>query len=234
MVECKGVPRVYVDERERNSPVTEYLRRLGAALIDVMAGVGDYIVSDRVAFERKTVRDLAASLFDGRLHDQARRLSEHYQIPVIVVEGDPRELEEVTRRSLQVKLALLAVSMDYGVRIVWSSGPRETAEIIYSVACREQYGERRPVVIHRKPRLEQLWMQQLYVVQSFPGIGAKLAEKLLERFGSIEAICRASIVELEKVVGYERAVKLYRVIHAPYQPPSQERSGGSRVGSKHG
>jgi len=230
VVECKGTPRVYVDERERGAAVVEYLRRLGAAIIYTMAGVGDYIVSDRVAFERKSLRDLAASVFDGRLFDQARRLSEHYEAPIIVVEGNPEKLREYTDRVLQVKLALLAVSLDYGVRIVWSGEPDETARIIYSVACREQYGERRPVVVHRKPRLEKLWMQQLYVVQSFPGIGPRLAEKLLERFGSIEAICRASIVELEKVIGYERAARLYRVIHAPYRPPRE--AGGSTVGSK--
>jgi DNA excision repair protein ERCC-4 len=230
VVECKGTPRVYVDERERGAAVVEYLKRLGAAVIYAMAGVGDYIISDRVAFERKSLRDLAASVFDGRLFDQARRLSEHYEAPIVVVEGSLEKLREFTERVLQVKLALLAMSLDYNVRIVWSEGPEETARIIYSVACREQFGERRPVVVHRKPRLEQLWMQQLYVVQSFPGIGPRLAEKLLEKFGSIEAICRASIVELEKVVGYERATRLYRVIHAPYRPPSSE--GRSSVGSR--
>ncbi|ABM80692.1 ERCC4 domain-containing protein [Hyperthermus butylicus] len=222
MPECSR-PRVYVDEREKASPIPRLLREMGAAVIYTVAGVGDYIVSDRVAFERKTMHDLAASLFDGRLYDQARRLSEHYEVPIILVEGDPAELERVTSRALQVKLALLAISLDYSVRIVWSSGPEESAKIIYSVACREQALKQRPVVIHRKPRLEKLWMQQLYVVQSLPGIGPRLAERLLEKFGSIEAICRASIVELEKVLGYERAVKVYRVIHAPYTSSKAER-----------
>ncbi|BES81999.1 ERCC4 domain-containing protein [Pyrodictium abyssi] len=221
MAECRR-PRVYVDERERGSGVPEALAELGAAVIYTMAGVGDYIVSDRVAIERKTVYDLAESLFDGRLFDQVRRLSEHYDIPVILVEGDPGKLDSYTTRGQQVRMALSSITIDYGVRVLWSLNQRETARMIYSIACREQYGSQRSVVVHRKPRLDKLWMQQLYVVQSLPGIGPRLAEKLLEKFGSIGAICRASVVELERVLGYERAQRIYRVLHAPYKPPRKQ------------
>lgn len=217
---------MYVDERERGSGVPEALAELGAAVVYTMAGVGDYIVSDRVAIERKTVRDLAESLFDGRLFDQARRLSEHYEIPVLIVEGDPGKIEEYTTRGMQARMALASLSIEHGVRVLWSANQRETARMIYSIACREQYGSKRSVVVHRKPRLEKLWMQQLYVVQSLPGVGPRLAEKLLERLGSIEAICRASVVELERILGYERAQRVYRVIHAPYKPPGRGKEGG--------
>ena len=220
MTECRR-PRVYVDERERGSSIPETLVELGAAVIYTMAGVGDYIVSDRVAIERKTMHDLAESLFDGRLFDQARRLSEYYEIPVLLIEGDLARLEEYTSRGQQIRLALAALALDYGIRILWSLNQRETARIIYSLACREQYGGRRSVVVHRKPRLDKLWVQQLYVVQSLPGIGPKLAERLLEKFGSIEAICKASIVELERVLGYERAQRVYRVLHTPYKSPGR-------------
>lgn len=223
MAECRR-PRVYVDERERGSGVPEALSELGAAVIYTMAGVGDYIVSDRVAIERKTVYDLAESLFDGRLFDQVRRLSEHYDIPVILVEGNPSKLDSYTSRGQQVRMALASIAIDYGVRVLWSLNQRETARMIYSIACREQYGSQRSVVVHRKPRLDKLWMQQLYVVQSLPGVGPRLAEKLLEKLGSIDAICRASVVELERVLGYERAQRIYRVLHAPYKPPGKQQS----------
>ncbi len=212
-------PRVYVDVRERGSGVPEALSQLGAAIIYQQLGVGDYVVSDRVVFERKTVRDLVSSVFDGRLFDQARRLSEYYEKPIVLVEGDVSSIERYTSKVVEVKMALLAVSLDYGIRIVYVEGPEEAAKIIYHTACREQKEERRTVVVHHKPRLESLWMQQLYVVQSLPGVGPRLAEKLLEKFGSIEAICKASVVELERVLGEARARTVYRVIHAPFRRP---------------
>ena len=211
--------RVYVDERERGSGVPEVLQELGVAVVFQQLGVGDYIVSDRAAVERKTVEDLAKSVFDGRLFDQARRLSEYYEMPIVLVEGDLSELERVTSKSFQVRMALLAISIDYGVRVAYSLSPSETARILAGLARREQCESKRAVVVHRKPRLEKLWMQQLYVVQSFPGIGPRLAEKLLEKFGSIKTICNASIVELERVVGYERAKKLYQIINARFSKP---------------
>ncbi len=220
-------PRVYVDYREKGSGVPEALQELGAVVVYDRLGVGDYIVSDRIAVERKTMSDLAQSVFDGRLFDQARRLSEYYEKPVILVEGSWSELEKTTTRVVQVIEALLAVSLDYNIHVVFTRSPADTAKLLYHLALREQRDHKRPIVVHRKPRLEQLWMQQLYVVQSLPGVGPKLAEKLLEKLGSIEAICRASIVELERVLGESRARQVYRVIHAPYKPRGLEASASS-------
>ncbi|NPA04694.1 MAG: hypothetical protein GXO09_01185 [Crenarchaeota archaeon] len=220
-MECR--PRIYYDRREESSTVPATLRQLGAAVIPKLLTVGDYVVSDRVVFERKSLRDLVRSVFDGRLFDQARRLSEAYEAPIIIVEG-VRGLAKLGDKKPQFYMALMSVSLDYGVRIFFVDGEGETARIIYYTACREQCREGgRPVVIHRKPKMDQLWMKQLYLVQSIPGIGPKLAEKLLEYFGSIEAVCKASIVELERVLGPSRARQVYRIIHAPYTPPRQGR-----------
>ncbi len=212
-------PRVYVDYREQGSGVPESLHEMGVAVIYDRLGVGDYVVSDRIVVERKTVEDLVKSVFDGRLFDQARRLCEYYEKPVILVEGDPSRIDEVTGKGVQVRMALLSLALDYGIAVVYTGSPSESARVLYYLATREQRDERRPVVVHRKPRLDKLWMQQLYVVQSLPGVGPRLAEKLLKAFGSIEAICRASVVELERVLGEARARQVYRVIHAPYTGP---------------
>ncbi len=215
-MECDR-PRVYVDVRERGSGVPEALTEMGAVVIYQQLSVGDYLVSDRIVFERKSLRDLVASVFDGRLFDQARRLSEAYEAPIVLVEGGLEDIAKYTGKVFEVKMALLSVSVDYGVRIVYVSGPGEAAKVIYHMACREQKERKRPIVVHRKPRLGSLWAQQLYVVQSLPGVGPRLAERLLEYFGSIEAICRASVVELERVLGEARARTVYRVIHTPYR-----------------
>jgi len=222
-------PRIYVDVRERGSGVPEALTQLGAAVIYEQLGIGDYVVSDRVAVERKTVPDLVESLFDGRLFDQARRMAEHYEKPVLIVEGDLASLERVTARGLQALQALTAISLDYGVIVLWSRGPRDTAALLHTLSCREREAGR-PVVVNRKPRFDKLWMQQLYLVQGLPGIGPRLAEKLLEKMGSVDAICRASVVELSRIVGEERARRIYRVLHSPYAPPRRDGLGTKKKG----
>ncbi len=46
-------------------------------------------------------------------------------------------------------------------------------------------------------------------LMSLPGIGEKLAERLLGRFGSLERLRAASLQELEEALGPHRAQKLY-------------------------
>ena len=75
--------RIYVDEREKNSGVPEILRGLGVTVIYRKLDVGDYVVSDRTAIERKSAGDFIRSIIDGRLFDQCRRLSEVYELSLI-------------------------------------------------------------------------------------------------------------------------------------------------------
>lgn len=56
--------KILIDHREMRSGVAEALGRLGADIETAALKVGDYVVSDRVAFERKTVDDLFATLFE--------------------------------------------------------------------------------------------------------------------------------------------------------------------------
>ena len=62
--------RVVADERERNSRIPELVREAGASVDFAQLPVGDYIVSPEEVVERKTVRDLISSIYDGRLYIQ--------------------------------------------------------------------------------------------------------------------------------------------------------------------
>jgi len=82
--------------------------------------------------------------------------------------------------------------------------------------------QRRTISLVRKPKLSTLRDAQLFVVQSFPNIGPVLAEKLLERFGSIKDICNASISDLQKVLGEKRAEELFKLINSKFNDKSSE------------
>jgi DNA excision repair protein ERCC-4 len=79
--------RVVVDERERASGVPDLLRELGLMVDYRMLEVGDYIMPG-YAIERKERRDFLRSLYSRRIFDQAYRLGEVYENPLLVVEGD--------------------------------------------------------------------------------------------------------------------------------------------------
>jgi len=69
---------------------------------------------------------------------------------------------------------------------------------------------RTAVGFHRQRRDAAVLKTQL---MSVPGIGPVLAEKLLTRFGSVEALRQASLDDLKAVLGTRRAETLYQYFH---------------------
>lgn len=210
--------RVYVDVREERSPVPGLLRSLGVQVIVKQLPMGDYLVSDSIVVERKAGWDFARSLFDGRLFEQASRLASHYDRVYIIVEG--RLVPGRYRgRERSLYAAVAALESEYGVRVLNSHDPQGTAYLIESLARLSSRGGGQRVVIHKKPRLSSVEEWQLYILQAFPGIGRKTAEKILERFGSLERFFTASKAEISKVegLGDRRAEEIKRILVSPYR-----------------
>ena len=58
--------RIVIDHRETKSGVARVLDKLGIELSFTALDIGDYVVSDRLAVERKRTDDFASSLIDGK------------------------------------------------------------------------------------------------------------------------------------------------------------------------
>ena len=58
------------------------------------------------------------------------------------------------------------------------------------------------ITFHRKKRSQHFTRSAL---ENIPGIGQKTAISLLREFGSIEAIKKASLDDVEKVIGHKKA-----------------------------
>lgn len=219
MVEHLRRPRVYADVREESSGIPSLLERLGVVVIRRQLPIGDYIIPEGIVIERKAASDFLSSLFDGRLFEQASRLTSEYENVYYLIEGDLyRELRLWPSRRRQVLAALATLAANYDVKLLWSPSREETAELLAALASRPESSRTGPVVINKKPRLGSIRDWQLYILQSFPGIGAKTAERILQRFGSLEAFFNASVAELASVegVGEAKASRIKEIIKAPY------------------
>jgi len=225
------MPVVYVDVREKGSGVPEALSKKGVSLIFKQLDVGDYIVSSRIGIERKTAEDYIKSLIDGRLFDQARRLAEAFEKPIIIIEGSLSSATKISNvKRSSVLGSMLSLGVDYGIFVVMSRNVDETAEIVKRLALKEQPGGRFVPVRVKKPKLESVRDWQLFVVQCLPHVGPKIAERLLEVFGSVQRICNASASELSRIegLGEKRAAEIVRVLRTPYSVAPEERPGSER------
>ena len=92
--------RIIVDERERKSGIPKLLDTIGIKTEIKTLMVGDYIVGPETVVERKSIQDLLSSIFDGRLFDQCNRLKEHFQFPILLIEGNVDEIDSITENPL--------------------------------------------------------------------------------------------------------------------------------------
>ena len=110
--------RIIVDERERKSGIPDLLKAIGMSVEMKTLPIGDYIVAPETIVERKSIKDLMASVFDGRLYDQCTRLKEHFQHPIVLVEGNVDEVEEITDNPLVFYGALSRVALEFKIPII--------------------------------------------------------------------------------------------------------------------
>jgi len=218
--EVQGM-KIVIDHREMRSGVAEALRKLGADIEIVTLEVGDYVVSDRVAFERKTVDDLFATLLERReLFSQLADLARSYRLPILIIEGEDlfffssRRVHPMAVQGFLNTIALMRIPTLYTLN------EAETAQVIGMIAEKEQGDRNRPFNLHgKRSRLSQSEAKE-YTLSSIPGVGPTVAGNLLRHFGSVEKVMTAPGEELMKVerVGVRIAERIREVAGGGYEP----------------
>ncbi|MDE1827311.1 MAG: heavy metal resistance protein CzcA [Thaumarchaeota archaeon] len=206
--------RMIIDERERKSGIPDLIKHIGVKVEMVTLPVGDYIVAPETIVERKSVNDFISSVFDGRLFDQCSRLKEHFEHPAIVIEGNVDEIDKITENPLVFYGAMSSVILDFKIPVIPTPNASHTAKLLISM-CARQGAVKGPFLkkIRKSGNLKQ---QQLSILCSLPGVGEKLATRMLEKFGSTSNSLNASSVELSKIngMGEARAQKIRKILDA--------------------
>ena len=204
--------RIIVDERERKSGIPELLKSVGLNMEMKTLLVGDYIVAPETVVERKSIRDLMSSIFDGRLFDQCSRLKEHFQHPIVLMEGNVDEIEEITENPMIFYGAISRVVLEFGIPVIPTPSANHSAKLLVSL-CSKKESSKGPFLKKIK-KSSDLEKQQLSVLCSLPGIGEKFAVRMLEKFGTPINVFTATIADLAKVegLGQARATKIKKML----------------------
>lgn len=200
---------VVCDYREKE--VIENLKKLGALVNIRSLEVGDFVISQKVCIEKKTHSDFIASIIDGRIFEQASLLRKNFEKPIIVIEGYSNR--EINENALKAAIACLLI--DFGISLVNTKNPFDTANLIYWIAKKEQSEEKSEVGVKVGKKPKEIKKIQEFIVCSLPGVSTKTAVKLLKNFGSVEKIFSASEEELKKVIG-KKAEKIKKILSEKY------------------
>ncbi|MCG3215274.1 MAG: DEAD/DEAH box helicase family protein [Candidatus Heimdallarchaeota archaeon] len=195
----EGGIKVICDSRERNSIVIKELMNKNVELGFERLDIGDYICSDQVVVERKTNEDFIKSILDKRLFSQMKILVESCSKPVLIIEGE-MNLFGSSLHPHALAGAITSIATDFKIPIIYTKNQRETAELLFAMARREQEERKRKISIGKRKGIG-LKIQLEEAVSSLPHVDYKIAKRLLNHFGSIREIISANLEDLFEIKG---------------------------------
>ena len=217
---------IVVDQRELDAAIAKDLsKREGIRTRLETLAVGDYVLSDRVAVERKSVADFLDTLLgsDRSLFEQIGDLSRAYARPILILEGEGL-YEERNVHPDAVRGALASLAVDFDVSVLQTADEAETGELLRTIASREQSERDRTVSVHGEKSAKTRSEQQEYVVSSIADIGPVTAQSLLRAFGTVEGVMTAREDDLREVdgVGEVTASRIREVVGSGYEGAESE------------
>ena len=163
---------------------------------------GDYVVDESVRIERKSARDFAVSLMDGRLFAQATRLAAGAPRAALLLVGTAREWNELGISRAALQGALVTLMLIFDLPVFRALDAAEAARLLVYIG--RQMARRRDaghIPVHPQRKARRLGARRLRLLQGLPGVGPERARRLLEHFGSVRACLNASSDDLQRVDG---------------------------------
>lgn len=120
---------------------------------------------------------------NGHIFKQAEGLRRNFKTPIFILEGGPNYTAKGHARPKLTKTALhssyLSIGARFGIPIIPTNNPTESANLILQAARREQQGKTDNVIhvnTHKKGKTNSEIRRQIFAC--FPGVGPKLAVEL--------------------------------------------------------
>ena len=193
------------------------------AIEDDHGNVDRYILSDRLAIERRDGTTLLQGITDKQLFTSAIYLREHFELSVLLVEGEV-DYEHTYFDPQAVRGAVSSMVLLYGMSVLATPDLDETVQLILMMARQEQIGIPEISLIPKRKATDLADMQRR-VIEMLPGCGLVVARELLQHFGSVEAILGATEKELRCVrgIGQKTAAEIRRVVSEQYRAVDTEK-----------
>jgi ERCC4-type nuclease len=175
--------------------------------------VGDIWMGNLV-IERKSIKDLEASILDGRYREQRGRILAHCQetnsYPLYILEGGLSSHTGRLTTSIIMKFINRLV-FHYQLPVVQTGSLVETVELLQAM---EEQQREKPESLQRKTDLikvtDGLHVQKkanaqdprqfsIAALMQCPGISAKIAEGLVDAFGSLRGVMEAPVHDVENL-----------------------------------
>lgn len=212
-----SLPRILVDSRENTDLIKKLFKVEEFEVEATQLTVGDIVISEDVAIERKAVGDFVSSLLDKRLFPQLIDLARNFKRPILLIEGEESLYAQRNIHPNVIRSAISSIAIDLRMPIIYTNSIDETLEYIKTIVKRQNKEKKALSLVSNKRGLSEI--QEIEkVVSSIPKVNAITAKHLLEHFNSLELLAKASAKELEEVegIGSIRAKYIYEFMRRKY------------------
>lgn len=192
----KKNPEIIADIHEKDSMILAELKEKNINLIIRPLKVGDYLIGNTI-IERKTSNDLISSMLSKRLVEQLKNMQQ-YKNKLLIIEGGI-ELEENSKLNPNsIRGFILSIINNWETPIIFTKNPEDTADYL-AVLAKQQIKTKIQMSLHsRIPKTKS--EQKKYILESFPNIGPKTAEKLIKKFKNLNNVFNANEEDLKPIL----------------------------------
>nr|XP_056707058.1 Fanconi anemia group M protein [Euleptes europaea] len=208
---------ILADSREISSGpnVISTLKAVHGFKVEVCSlGSCDYIVSNRLAVERRCQAELVNGVQRSKVAQRVQQLKGSFDRICVIVEKERAKAGEAQRGFQRTKHydGLLSSFLRAGIRVLFSSCQEETAELLKELALVEQ---RKGAAILVPTEVQGPGQDALRFYLSVPGVSYVTALALCHRFRSVEEVTNSSPSELvaRTQVTQQKAEEIYHYLH---------------------
>lgn len=216
------LPTIIVDHREKAGAVLRHLMNLEVNIEQQQLPVGDYILSDRVAVERKSVEDFTATVKRGDMFNQLVELKSTFTKPILLIEG--QDVQGASLHKNSIFGILSSILLDLNIPIFYTKDSQETAEFIAYLAKKEQSEKKQKPVVKTSGSQSSMAEEQIALISQLPKINRVIAERLLDEFQTPRNFFSQTQDDLRKVrgVGKVLADRIDLLLSTPFKQSKEE------------
>ncbi|XP_050753418.1 Fanconi anemia group M protein [Gymnogyps californianus] len=215
-LEKKPSLSILVDSREISSgaEVISSLKAVHGVKVQVCSlSSSDYIVSNRMAVERKFLSELLNSANRNKVTQRIQRLQSMFERICVIVEKDRIKAGETSQffQRTQYYDGVLSALVQAGVQILFSSCQEETAGLLKDLASVEQ---RKNAAIRVPTEVEGHKREMLNFYLSIPNLSYLAALNMCHYFDSVKKMANSSPFDIATgaQVSPQKAEEIYRYL----------------------
>jgi len=173
--------KIVMDNREPNK-IAELIKKEGIDLTITRLDIGDYILSNTLAVERKSGDDFVSAVADNRLFEQLIRLKNSYINPILILENITPifEKRQINLNSIYGIMGYIASRLN--IPIIPTRNEYDSVILLKRLAIREQIKDENPILARRAPKNMTLDDRCQYLLEGLFQTGPKKAKLLLNTF----------------------------------------------------